>query len=57
MREVYAGRDLVGNYAREWDGRDDAGEVVPPGIYLYRIEVDTDRDREAVRLGLVNVAY
>ena len=54
---MYAGRDLVGNYEREWDGRDDAGEVVPPGIYLYRIEVDTDRDREAVRLGLVNVAY
>ena len=57
VRQVYAGRDLVGNYEREWDGRDDAGEVVPPGIYLYRIEVDTDRDREAVRLGLVNVAY
>ena len=57
VRQVYAGRDLVGNYEREWDGRDDAGEVVPPGIYLYRIQVDTDRDQEGVRLGLVNVAY
>ena len=57
VRQVYEGRDLVGNYEREWDGRDDAGEVVPPGIYLYRIQVDTDRDQEGVKLGLVNVAY
>ena len=57
VRQVYEGRDLVGNYEREWDGRDDAGEVVPPGIYLYRIQVDSDRDQEGVRLGLVNVAY
>ena len=57
VRQVYAGRDLVGNYEREWDGRDDAGEVVPPGIYLYRIQVDSDRDQEGVKLGLVNVAY
>ena len=57
VRQVYEGRDLVGNYEREWDGRDDAGEVVPPGIYLYRIQVDSDRDQEGVKLGLVNVAY
>ena len=57
VRQVYEGQDLVGNYAREWDGRNDAGQAVPPGIYLYRIKVDNDQDREAVRLGLVNVAY
>ncbi len=57
VRQVYEGQDLVGNYAREWDGRNDAGEAVPPGIYLYRIKVDNDQDREAVSLGLVNVVY
>ena len=57
VRQVYEGRDRLGSYTREWDGRDDAGQAVPPGIYLYRIGVVTEGDREAVRLGLVNVAY
>ena len=56
IRRVYAGDDLVGHYDRDWDGRDDAGQLVPTGIYLYRIKVDTDRD-EGARIGVINVAY
>jgi len=26
-----------------WEGRDGAGRPVPPGIYLYRMEVDRQR--------------
>jgi hypothetical protein len=25
-----------------WDGRDDAGNIVPNGVYFYRVEVDSD---------------
>jgi len=25
-----------------WDGKDDAGNIVPNGVYLYRIDVDSD---------------
>jgi hypothetical protein len=27
-----------------WDGRDDAGQVVPPGIYYARLRVATETD-------------
>lgn len=39
-----------------WDGRDGAGERVPPGIYLYRIEVELDSGDE-VEMGTVGVVY
>ncbi len=25
-----------------WDGKDDTGTIVPNGVYLYRIDVDSD---------------
>jgi len=25
-----------------WDGRNDNGEVVPNGVYFYRVDVDAD---------------
>ena len=39
-----------------WDGKTDGGELVPPGIYLYRVVVDLDPDEE-VASGVVGVAY
>ncbi|MCY3763775.1 MAG: gliding motility-associated C-terminal domain-containing protein, partial [Gemmatimonadetes bacterium] len=55
VRRLYEGDDAIGNYRREWDGRDGSGEMVPPGIYLYSIVADTDRGRVA-RLGSLNIA-
>ncbi len=55
VRRLYEGEDAIGNYQREWDGRDESGEMVPPGIYLYFILADTDRGRVA-ELGSVNIA-
>ena len=56
VRQVYAGLDGVGIYERVWDGRDESGQLVPPGLYLYRISVDTDRQTvEAVKP--LHVAY
>jgi len=36
VRTVQAGMTLAGYGSAEWDGRDDAGRPVAPGIYLYR---------------------
>ena len=33
-----------GRYAAVWDGRDDGGALLPPGVYLLHLEVATDRD-------------
>ncbi|MEW6751356.1 MAG: hypothetical protein AB1505_10315 [Candidatus Latescibacterota bacterium] len=39
-----------------WDGRDLAGQAVPPGIYILRVQVETDARDEAVQR-LVHVVY
>ena len=38
-----------------WDGRSD-GAVVPPGLYIVRIEVDADARNESVQR-VLHVAY
>lgn len=51
-----ANQSLQGNRSRYiWDGRS-AGTTVPPGVYIMRIEVDTDALDERVHR-LVHVAY
>ena len=45
-----------GNLTLSWDGRDDAGRVVPPGSYVYQIRVDADASN-ARHHGIVSVAY
>ena len=56
VRMLYAGQDINGNYVWMWDGKDDGGSAVTPGIYVYRIRVDADAGREE-RMGVVNVVY
>ena len=56
VRRVHAGWDGVGLYERVWDGRDEAGRLVPPGLYLYRVAVEADRQTiEAIKP--LHVAY
>ena len=45
-----------GRFRFEWDGRDDFGVTVPPGIYLYRIAVDAGKGEDA-QAGTIGVAY
>lgn len=41
-----------------WDGRDEGGALLPPGIYLVRAGVDTDAGRGGTRaVGLVRMVY
>jgi flagellar hook assembly protein FlgD len=56
VRHVYAGADPIGHYEWEWDGRDESGNLVPPGISIYRLEVDADLEK-VTDLGIVNVVY
>ena len=46
----------AGPYALQWDARDGQGKLVPPGLYLIRVEVGVDRGT-FTRLETVGVAY
>ena len=39
-----------------WDGRRSDGRLVPPGVYIYRIRLDTD-EGAAEQVGTIAVAY
>jgi flagellar hook assembly protein FlgD len=38
VRTLLLGMQPAGNRLIAWDGRNDAGEAVPAGTYLYRFE-------------------
>ena len=54
----WAIRGLFGQGAEDpvWDGLDAGGDLVAPGIYLYRISLDTDEGAQE-KLGTISVAY
>ena len=45
-----------GEYALFWDGRDLVGDKVPPGVYLLRLDVDSDEPTSALTR-IVGVVY
>lgn len=53
---TYLGGALDPTHPGAWDGRNDEGDLVPPGTYVYRVVVDLDPDDET-SVGLVGVAY
>ena len=51
---------VAGKYALAWAAEDQQGRVVPPGIYILRIDIDADSDRSVRQTGaqrLLHVAY
>ena len=56
VREVYRGSDQSGRFTRTWDGTDGQGNTVPPGLYIFNIDLDTDGGK-AKASGLIGVAY
>lgn len=56
LRVLHDGRQNIGHYERDWDGRDDAGALVPPGIYLFRAVAHVDGGDHA-QMGMIHVAY
>ncbi|MBT3343290.1 MAG: hypothetical protein HN712_10085 [Gemmatimonadetes bacterium] len=53
---TYLGETADSTHPGAWDGRNDDGDLVPPGTYIYRIVVDLDPNDET-SVGLVGVAY
>ena len=43
-------------YQATWDGRDDQGKLVAPGLYIYRVVVEAGSGREE-RLGPIALVY
>ena len=56
VREIYARSEKSGRYARAWDGTDIQGNTVPPGLYIYKINLDADAGNAAAS-GTVAVVY
>jgi hypothetical protein len=56
LRVLHDGRQNIGHYERDWDGRDDGGRLVPPGIYLFRA-VALVEGGEFSQMGMIHVAY
>ena len=51
---------VAGKYVLDWAADDEQGQLVPPGIYILRIDVDADSDRDVRQTGvqrLLHVAY
>ena len=50
---------LAGRRQLTWDGRDEVGELVPPGLYMCQVEVDADAEGASGqrRVHLIAVVY
>ena len=48
VRQLSEESGLAGSFVLNWDGRDDFGKLVPPGMYLFRLEVSGDSASSAV---------
>ena len=56
VRRLLSASQSAGRQSQTWDGRDDQGTIVAPGVYLLRVEVDSDEGGFA-RLQPVAVVY
>ncbi len=56
VRTLGAGEGSSALYQAAWDGRDDQGELVAPGLYIYRIVVKAGSGGEE-RLGSIALVY
>ncbi len=45
-----------GRFSATWEGVDDAGNLLPPGLYLLRLEVDSDKAKD-VEVAIVRLVY
>jgi hypothetical protein len=56
LRSLSQAEAAAGRVGLEWDGLDEGGRLVPPGLYLLRVEAEGDAQAETVSR-LVGVAY
>ena len=53
---AFADDRASGRFSSSWDGLDSNGNAVPPGIYLFRVFLDTNAGSDA-KTGAVGVVY
>jgi hypothetical protein len=56
VQTVLTDQAVSGPYAPAWNGEDEAGQLVPPGLYLIRVKVDVD-EGTIIRVQPLAVAY
>jgi len=56
VRTLFSGEESSGAYTWPWDGRHDSGSLLPAGIYVVAVTVETDQD-SFVRSGTVGLVY
>ena len=57
VRVIHEGPESSGRYGdKKWDGRDDQGQLLAPGLYLVRIEVNGDA-ADAGQARVVSLIY
>ncbi|MEE2628594.1 MAG: hypothetical protein VX670_08910, partial [Candidatus Latescibacterota bacterium] len=49
-------RQRSGRFVRVWRGADGSGQRVPPGLYIYQVEIEADGGT-ARQSGAVRVVY
>ena len=56
IHTLHTGEILSGRYSVPWDGTDERGQLVPPGLYMFKVKVRADVKKEE-RLGTIAVVY
>lgn len=56
VQTIHSGAESSALHSHIWDGRDEDQNLVPPGIYLYRIQVESDSGMEE-QVETVSVAH
>jgi len=56
VQSVFSALARSEQYEVPWDGTNREGELVPPGVYMYRVSVMADKG-ELVQVGTVGVVY
>lgn len=56
LGSIPAGAAESGRFSTVWNGRDDLGDVLPPGLYIIRLMVETDNGTVA-KQRTVSLAY
>jgi hypothetical protein len=56
LLRIDGGQQLNGDQVYTWGGNDDSGVLVAPGLYLYRLRIETDGGN-VERHGVVGVVY
>ena len=56
LRVIHDGQQPSGDLRFSWDGRDESGAQVPPGLYVYRLSVESEKGGDQ-RAGTIAIVY